>query len=260
MNQKRRYFIEIAFNGTRYHGWQIQKNAVSVQEHLNGALSTILRQNIETVGCGRTDTGVHATQLFAHFDLDQDLNKIGEGITTLSQSSRTVISLNSILPYDIAVKRIIDVKPEAHARFDAVKRSYTYHIHFEKNPFKLGFSWLLRDKPDIALMNQAAALIMEYRDFSSFSKSNTQTFTNNCHIISAEWKEEADGMVFYISADRFLRNMVRAVVGTLVQVGRKEIPPEDIRKIIESQDRSNAGMSVPACGLYLREVTYPYIN
>ena len=260
MNQKRRYFIEIAFNGTAYHGWQIQKNAVSVQELLNKALSTILRQNIETVGCGRTDTGVHATQLFAHFDLDEDLSTVEEGITTLAQSPRTLISLNSILPYDIAVKRIIEVKPDAHARFDAVRRSYRYHIHFEKDPFKLGFSWLLRDKPDLALMNRAAALIMEYRDFSSFSKSNTQTFTNNCHITAAEWKEEGDGMVFHISADRFLRNMVRAIVGTLVQVGRNEITPDDVRKVIESQDRSNAGMSVPACGLYLTEVTYPYIS
>lgn len=260
MNQKRRYFIEIAFNGTAYHGWQIQKNAISVQELVNKALSTILRQNIETVGCGRTDTGVHATQLFAHFDLYDDLSKVMAGVETLVQNSRLVTSLNSILPYDIAVKRIIEVKPDAHARFDAVKRSYKYHIHFEKDPFKLGFSWLLRDKPDIGLMNRAAALLMEYRDFSSFSKSNTQTFTNNCHIASAEWKTEDGGMVFHISADRFLRNMVRAIVGTLVQVGRNEILPEDIRKIIESQNRSNAGMSVPACGLYLTEVTYPYIS
>ncbi|HUH32793.1 MAG TPA: tRNA pseudouridine(38-40) synthase TruA [Daejeonella sp.] len=260
MNQKRRYFIEIAFNGTAYHGWQIQKNAISVQQLLNKALSTVLRQNIEAVGCGRTDTGVHAAQLFAHFDVDEDVSNLKGGNETLALNSGIVTSLNSILPYDIAVKRIIEVDSNAHARFDAVKRSYKYHIHFEKDPFKRGFSWLLRDKPDIVLMNQAAALMMEYRDFSSFSKSNTQTFTNNCRISVAEWKEEADGMVFYISADRFLRNMVRAIVGTLVQIGRKEMLPEGIRKVIESQDRSNAGMSVPACGLYLTEVTYPYIN
>ena len=263
MNKIRRYFLEIAFNGAAFHGWQIQKNAVSVQEILNKALSTILRQNIETVGCGRTDSGVHATQLFAHFDLaeepvDPEVQSTPREITL--PNSKIVASLNSLLPYDIAVKRLIEVKPDAHARFDAVKRSYEYHIHFEKDPFKRGFSWLLREQPDLALMNKAASILMEYRDFSCFSKSNTQTFTNNCRITRAEWQLKDKAMVFHISADRFLRNMVRAIVGTLVQVGRGEIKPEDIRQIIESKNRSNAGMSVPACGLYLTEVIYPYLE
>lgn len=254
LDQTRRYFIEIAFNGTAYHGWQIQQNAVSVQEILNKALSIVLRQSIETTGCGRTDSGVHATQLFAHFELEVQTSNFQFPIS----NSKLQISLNSLLPYDIAVKRIIEVAPNAHARFDAVKRSYEYHIHFKKDPFKLGLSWLLKDRPDIDLMNRAAAIIMEYQDFSCFSKSNTQTFTNNCHITKAECKETEGGMVFFISADRFLRNMVRAIVGTLIQVGRREISPEEIRSIIESKNRCNAGASVPACGLYLTEIKYPY--
>ncbi|MBC7744587.1 MAG: tRNA pseudouridine(38-40) synthase TruA [Flavobacterium sp.] len=255
MNTFKRYFIEIAFNGTAYHGWQVQQNAVSVQEILNKALSVILRQNIETTGCGRTDTGVHATQLFAHFDLQEEVQP-----TTHKPQPTTYnfqASLNSLLPYEIAVRRIIEVADNAHARFDAVKRSYQYYIHFEKDPFRFGLSWLLRDKPDMELMNKAALIIMEYQDFSCFSKSNTQTFTNNCHITKAEWQNVDGGMIFYISADRFLRNMVRAIVGTLIQVGRKEISPEEVRKIILSKNRSNAGASVPACGLYLTSVEYP---
>jgi tRNA pseudouridine38-40 synthase len=262
LDQTRRYFIEIAFIGKNYHGWQIQINASSVQEVLNKALSTILRENIQTVGCGRTDTGVHAKQLFAHFDLPVGLNtddRLISGTQVIGPHSRLISSLNSLLPYDIAVKRIIPVHSQAHARFDASGRSYEYHLHFEKDPFKLGFSCLLRDRPDLHLMNEAAHVIMEYRDFSCFSKSNTQTFTNNCEVRKAEWKENNGGLTFHISADRFLRNMVRAIVGTLVQVGLKEIKVEDIRAIIDSKNRSNAGMSVPACGLYLSEVVYPYI-
>jgi len=256
LNQTRRYFIEIAYKGTAYHGWQIQKNAISVQEIVNKALSTILRQNVETVGCGRTDTGVHATQLFAHFDLT--LPTPNSQLPT--DNSQLISSLNSVLPYDIAVKRIFGVSPTAHARFDAVKRSYEYHIHFGKDPFRQDISWLLRDRPDPDLMNQGASIIMEYRDFSCFSKSNTQTFTNNCQISRAEWQTKIDSMVFYISADRFLRNMVRAIVGTLIKVGKGELQPEDIRQIIGSKDRSNAGMSVPACGLFLTEVKYPLLG
>ena len=167
--------------------------------------------------------------------------------------------MNAILPDDIAVKRILPVHADAHARFDAVLRSYEYHVHFQKDPFKINQSWQLRDKPDIALMNVAAKIITEYTDFSCFSKSNTQTFTNNCKITRAEWVYSGHCLVFHISADRFLRNMVRAIVGTLIQVGKKEIAPEEVRAIIESKNRSNAGTSVPACGLYLTEVKYTYL-
>ena len=249
LNTAKRYFIEIAYNGTAYHGWQIQKNAHSVQEVLNRALSTIARQDIETVGCGRTDTGVHARQLFAHFDLLEEIDL---------KDPRFLLSLNSLLPYDVSARSVVEVKPDAHARFDAMKRSYEYHIHFKKDPFKHNLSWLLRDVPDAGLMNEAAKIMIDYTDFSCFSKSNTQTFTNNCIISRAEWLAKDDGMVFHISADRFLRNMVRAIVGTLMKVGKKEIKPDDIRAIIESRDRSSAGESVPACGLFLTEITYPY--
>lgn len=251
MANLQRYFIELAYNGTNYHGWQIQPNAVTVQEMLNKALSILLRQPVETTGCGRTDTGVHATTFYAHFDLEESMVSGPRDIG--------IRSLNSLLPYDIAIKRIVPVHAEAHARFDATLRSYEYHIHFHKDPFKLDRSWLLRDVPDVALMNQAAAILMEYTDFSCFSKSNTQVFTNNCKISRAEWVKTGDGLVFHISADRFLRNMVRAIVGTLILVGKGEIEPEGIRAIIESKNRSNAGTSVPACGLYLTEVKYPYI-
>ena len=249
MSILKRYFIELAFKGSKYHGWQKQINAVTVQEVLDNALKVLLKQDIETTGCGRTDSGVHAIQLYAHFDLE----------ATDLDETKFLKSLNCMLPYDITVKRIISVNPEAHARFDAVKRSYQYHVNFKKDPFRYDFSWLLRDIPNIEKMNRAAALIMEYRDFSCFSKSNTQTFTNNCLITRAEWENTDSGLVFHISANRFLRNMVRAIVGTLINVGNNEIDLEDLKMILESKDRSKAGASVPACGLYLTEVVYPYI-
>ncbi len=245
MATNQRFFIELSYDGTNYHGWQLQPNAVGVQEVLNKALGTVLRQPIETLGCGRTDTGVHAKQFFAHFD--------AAGIKLKDDLIR---SINAILPADIAVKRIFPVEPTAHARFDATLRSYEYHIHFNKDPFKHNYSWLLRDEPDIELMNDAAKIIMEYTDFSCFSKSNTQTKTNNCKISRAEWVKTDGGILFHISADRFLRNMVRAIVGTLLQVGRHEIEPYQVRPIIQSKNRSKAGVSVPACGLYLTEVLY----
>ncbi|RVT98253.1 tRNA pseudouridine(38-40) synthase TruA [Mucilaginibacter limnophilus] len=251
MKITQRYFIELAYDGTNYHGWQIQPNAVTVQQLLNKALSTILRQQVETTGCGRTDTGVHAKEFFAHFDIQA----MDYGPLTMDCRG-----INALLPHDIAVKRIFAVDNDAHARFDATLRSYEYHIHFQKDPFKHTYSWLLRNRPDTGLMNEAAAIIKEYTDFSCFSKSNTQVKTNNCKISRAEWLETNDSMVFHISADRFLRNMVRAIVGTLIQVGRREIPPEAVRDIINSKNRSNAGTSVPACGLYLTEVKYEILN
>lgn len=253
MAKQQRYFIELAYDGTNYHGWQLQPNAVTIQEVLNKALATLLRQPVETVGCGRTDTGVHAAEFFAHLDYEAANN-------ALLLDNGLLRNLNALLPHDIAIKNIIPVHADAHARFDATQRSYEYRIHFAKDPFRHERSWLIRDKPDVALMNKTAAIIMEYTDFSCFSKSNTQVFTNNCKISRAEWVIEGDGIVFHISADRFLRNMVRAIVGTLIMVGRKEIAVEAIRDIIESKNRNNAGTSVPACGLYLTEINYPYIK
>lgn len=247
-----RYFIEIAFVGSAYHGWQIQPNAMTVQELLDKALSTLLRRPVATVGCGRTDTGVHAKQLFAHFDLEIGMFPIGE--------DDFLYKLNALLPVDIAAKRLLPVASNAHARFDAVSRSYEYHIHLGKNPFLHGRSWQVRDMPDVLAMNEAATILQQYEDFSCFSKSNTQVYTNICHITRAEWHWTNDRqLVFRISANRFLRNMVRAIVGTLIEIGRSERTPEYMHTVIQSKDRSVAGTSVPACGLYLTSVEYPYI-
>ncbi|GGI27483.1 tRNA pseudouridine(38-40) synthase TruA [Pedobacter mendelii] len=247
---KKRYFIQIAYDGSLYHGWQIQPNAVTIQELLDKAMSTFFRQPIATLGCGRTDSGVHATEFYAHFDVEN---------ITEEKVLAAVAGINAMLPYQIAAKRIIPVADEAHARFDATTRAYKYYIHFEKDPFKLNRSWLVKDKLDIGLMNQAAKELLNYIDFSCFSKSNTQTFTNNCKIVKADFEELTDGLIFTIEADRFLRNMVRAVVGTLVRVGKKEIDIEDFKNIIDSKNRSNAGQSVPACGLFLVKVEYLYV-
>jgi tRNA pseudouridine38-40 synthase len=251
VEKTQKYFVELSYNGTNYHGWQIQPNAITVQQVLEKAFSTYFRIPIETLGCGRTDTGVHATQFFAHFELPT--SKFEE------LSSKDLNSINSLLPFDIALKQFIKVQPEAHARFDATLRSYEYHIHDSKDPFRHGFSSLLRDKLDVDKMNQAASYLSHYTDFSCFSKSNTQVFTNNCKISEATWIQMEQGLVFKISADRFLRNMVRAIVGTMLDVGRGKTSPEDIHIIIESKNRSQAGTSVPACGLYLTAVKYPYI-
>lgn len=252
-SKHQRYFIEIAFNGGAYHGWQAQPNAVTVQELLEKALATLFRQPVATTGCGRTDAGVHARQLYAHFD-------VTDAADFIQSSEKVLHSLNALLPHDIAAKRLIAVSPEAHARFDAVKRSYEYHIHFEKNPFLTGLSWQMHGIPDVSAMNEAARLLLQYTDFACFSKSNTQVGTFNCTLMHAEWQWTADRrLVFYISADRFLRNMVRAVVGTLLEIGRNEKPVDHIHAVIASKNRSVAGTSVPAHGLYLTEVVYPYI-
>lgn len=250
MADTKRYFIEISYKGTNYHGWQVQPNALTVQEVLDKALSTYFRQPVETLGCGRTDTGVHATQFFAHFDLQN---------TNLTNPEQALQSINSLLPFDISASKLIETGPAAHARFDATLRSYEYHIHYSKSPFLHDLSWLLRDRLHVANMNKAAALLSAYTDFSCFSKSNTQVFTNNCKISRAEWTETKQGLIFHISADRFLRNMVRAIVGTMVEIGKGKLSPEAIHEIIKSKNRSNAGASVPACGLYLTRVEYPYI-
>lgn len=214
-------------------------------------MTTVLRQPIETLGCGRTDSGVHAKDFYAHFDVEGiDENKVLNALG----------GINAILPYQIAAKRIIPVHEEAHARFDATARAYKYHVHFEKDPFKLNRSWLIKDHLDVQAMNEAAALLLNYTDFSCFSKSNTQTFTNNCKIVKAVFEEEEDGLVFTIEADRFLRNMVRAIMGTLVQIGKKEIDLTAFKAVIESKNRSMAGQSVPACGLYLVKIEYPYLG
>lgn len=252
MDEKTRYFIEIAYDGSAYHGWQIQPNAVSVQEKLNDALRILLREDVETIGAGRTDTGVHAKQLFVHFDTQSPL--------FLTYPEKAQQSINALLPYDIAVKRIIRVSNDAHARFDATSRSYEYHLHVHKNPFLINRSWMIRDLPDINKMNEAANHLLGTMDFSCFSKSNTQVHTNICTITEALWIRNDNHIIFKITADRFLRNMVRAIVGTLLKIGHHDTPISYIDEVLSSKNRSMAGTSVPAHGLYLTQVLYPYIS
>lgn len=241
-----RYFIEFSYNGKNYCGWQSQPNAVTVQEVLEKSLSTLLRQKIEVVGAGRTDSGVHARQMFAHFDTEQ-----------IFENENLVHKLNAFLPKDIAIHHIFRVLEDAHARFDAVKRTYEYHITTKKNPFLFEKSMYVNLPLDISKMNEAAKILFQHTDFQCFSKSNTDVFTYNCKIYEAFWKQKENQLIFTISADRFLRNMVRAIVGTLLDVGLKKIQLTDFEQIIKSKNRSRAGASVPACGLFLTKVEYP---
>lgn len=242
-----RYFIELAYDGTNYHGWQIQPNGSSVQETLMKALATFLRQEVEVVGAGRTDAGVHARRMMAHFDIDRELD--GAQVTD---------KLNRLLPPDIAVYRVVPVKPNAHARFDATYRKYQYHVTTCKDPFSRQYAWRLFHPLDFEKMNEAAKTLFDYTDFTSFSKLHTDVKTNNCRIMHAEWTQVSDTeWVFTIQADRFLRNMVRAVVGTLVEVGRGKLSIDGFRRVIEQKDRCSAGSSVPGHALFLVDVGYP---
>lgn len=241
-----RYFIELAYNGRNYHGWQIQPGTPTVQEALNRALSTLLREEIQVVGAGRTDSGVHASFYVAHFDTCQ----------SLEYPEQTVYKLNRILGKDIAVSRIYPVATDKHARFSAVSRTYQYFIDKNKNPFTCEYAWKVYPLPDIRLMNEACQVLFEYRDFTSFSKLHTDVKTNNCIIMDAHWKDTGKQLVFTIKADRFLRNMVRAIVGTMVEIGQGKLTLADFRRIIESRNRCNAGTSVPGHALFLCHVDY----
>lgn len=244
---KTRYFIYFAYRGTNYHGWQIQPNNITVQEVMQEAMSKIFREPVSMTGAGRTDTGVHASFMAAHFDL----------VHPIDDTERMVQKLNSVLPVDISVDRIERVAPDAHARFDAKSRTYKYYVTEKKNPFSSDFSARIIGKGlDYGKMNEAAQVLFDYIDFTSFSKVHTDAKTNNCKIMRAEWAKEGDFWVFTIQADRFLRNMVRAVVGTLFEVGRGKMTVEQFRAIIESKDRCKAGTSAPAEGLFLVNVEY----
>lgn len=242
-----RYFLEIVYNGTNYHGWQIQKNANSVQVEINNALSTILQHPIHVTGAGRTDTGVHALQMFAHFDISEISYELDQ----------LAYKMNSFLPNDISCKQILPVGPEAHARFSATSRTYQYHITPFKNPFYSDTAYFFPTKLSLEKMNDGAQKLIRETDFSCFSKSNTDTHTNNCKITEAYWKKQDDQLIFTISADRFLRNMVRAIVGTLMSIGQEKITVDAMEQIIASKNRKNAGTSVPAHGLFLTKVEYP---
>lgn len=242
-----RYFIHFAYNGTKYHGWQSQPNATSVQSTLTAAMETILRCSISLTGAGRTDTGVHAKKMTAHFDME----------TPISDSEQFVYQLNNLLPKDISIYNIEEVAPDAHARFDAISRTYKYYITQSKNPFLSDFSTKIPIRLKLEKMNQAAFALFDYTDFTSFSKLHTDAKTNDCQIKQAFWEKKGEFLVFTIQANRFLRNMVRAIVGTMIEVGKEKITVDEFRQIIEKKDRSAAGTSAPAQGLFLADVEYP---
>lgn len=257
-----RYFIRLSYNGAPFHGWQYQPNAVSVQETIEKSLSVLARQPIDITGAGRTDAGVHARCMYAHFDWPEEI----------ADSRKFLLSLNRLSGRDIAFHEVISVSNDAHARFDAIERTYKYFVIFEKSPFIYPFSWHSPSYLDIDIMNEAAKFLLNTKDFTSFAKLHSDAKTNICDVRHAEWTSlnskgidapeislPKEGIVFTITADRFLRNMVRAVVGTLVDVGRGKINIDGFKDIIERKDRCSAGTSMPAEALFLWDIKYPYI-
>lgn len=239
-----RYKLSLCYKGTNYHGWQRQPNAISVQHVLEDSINLISRDNVEITGCGRTDTGVHARFYVAHFDSEKNYDE------------EFLRKLNRYLPNDISIFSIEQTESDFHARFSAIERSYEYVITLRKDPFLNGFSWQLHNDLRIDLMQKAIGELFKYTDFTSFSKLHTDVKNNNCKIIAAEVVKEENKILIRLSADRFLRNMVRAIVGTLVEVGREKISIDEFRRIIEARDRCEAGQSVPAEGLFLVDVKY----
>ncbi len=237
----------MSYSGTNYHGWQKQPDAMSVQEKINSAFSTALQTEIDVVGAGRTDTGVHATKYFAHFDIEFELKDLDQ----------LIFRLNTILPKDIAIQDIFEVHSESHARFDAVSRTYHYFVIQQKDPFLVDNSYYIKNDLDLEKMQEATKLLFNHKNFQSFSKVKTDVYTFDCEIYEAFWTDLGNRLQFQIQANRFLRNMVRAIVGTLIQVGLHKISVEDFDNIILSQDRRNAGKSVPAHALFLTDISYP---
>ncbi len=242
-----RYFVELSYDGTNYHGWQVQPNANTVQQTLEKAFSTLLKEDISLTGCGRTDTGVHASYFVAHFDSEHK---------DPSQQADLVFKLNGYLPDDIAIHAITLVDPAMHARFSATYRQYIYQIRKTKPLFNRPFCYYYYADLDVEKMNAACEILMEYTDFTSFSKLHTDVKTNDCKILEALWTAHDDGYDFEIHADRFLRNMVRSIVGTMLEIGTGKMDPQAFRAVIEAKDRSRAGTSVPAKGLFLVDVGY----
>jgi tRNA pseudouridine38-40 synthase len=245
-----RYFLELAYKGTEYCGWQIQLNAITVQQKVDEALAILLRHPVETLGCGRTDTGVHASQFFAQFETNSEI----------ANPEKFCYQLNSLLPFDIAIYNLLPVASTAHARFDATSRSYRYFISTLRNPFLTEAAWFWRSEPDLDLMNQAASILKSHTDFTSFTKVGGQQLTHDCTIKHAEWISNDNLLEFKITANRFLRGMVRAIVGTMLEVGQKKINLNDFNEIIIMKNRSGAGESVPAHGLFLTRIEYPYLT
>ena len=242
---KMRYFIDISYDGSNYHGWQIQPNADTVQHQINLAFSTILNEEINVLGAGRTDTGVHAKKMIAHFDTNQTID-----------FEKFKYRINGFLKNDISLNDIYKVKEDAHARFSAISRTYEYRVSRNKNPFSVNSYFLLRDI-DFQSMKKACKFLHGSHDYTSFAKLHSENYTNNCEVFIANWKEDENLLIFTIKANRFLRNMVRAIVGTLMENGEGKISFSDIETILMSKDRAKAGYSVPANGLSLIDIEYP---
>lgn len=241
-----RYFVTLSYDGTRYHGWQIQPNGDSIQERLQGALSTLLRTEISVTGAGRTDAGVHARMMVAHFDYEETLD-----------GQQLCYKLNRLLPYDIAIQKVEQVADDLHARFSATSRTYYYYIHTVKDPFRRAYSCELHYPLDFKKMNEAAAMLLNYEDFGAFCKSRADVKTTLCQVTAAEWRQTSPSTWYFeITANRFLRNMVRAVVGTLVDVGRGRLSLEEFQKVIEGKRRTEAGESMPGNALFLEDIKY----
>ncbi len=241
-----RFFITLSYDGTRFHGWQIQPNGISVQGELQRGLSLLLRQEIVVTGAGRTDAGVHASMMVAHFDYEGELD-----------CRQLAYKLNKLLPQDIAIQKVEQVSDDLHARFSATSRTYYYYIHTEKSPFERHYSCELHYPLDFSKMNEAARILMEYEDFGAFCKSHADVKTTLCHVTKAEWHQNSPSTWYFeITANRFLRNMVRAVVGTLIEVGRGRMSIDDFRKVIEGKRRTEAGESMPGNALFLVNITY----
>jgi len=245
-----RYFIHLAYNGTPFVGWQIQPNGVSVQSEIQRAISILLKETIEIVGCGRTDTGVHAKMFYAHFEIDADL--------TDQKRVWLSLKLNNILPKEIVVYSVFKVADDLHARFSALDRTYQYYINISKNPFTFPFAYRVHEPLNMELMNEACEILKQTEDFTSFSKLHTQVNNNRCIVLQAEWNKQGEQLVFTITANRFLRNMVRSIVGTLLELGKGKISIESFQDIINQKDRSKAGKSVPAHALFLENVRYDF--
>lgn len=243
-----RFFIHLAYRGTNYNGWQAQPNGVTVQEELNTALSTVLRTQIETMGCGRTDTGVHASSFYAHFDCE-----------TPFERDWLIFKLNQLLSPDIAIYDITEVEVGAHVRFDATLRTYKYYIHTKKDPFLQDISWYTHFQLDLDVMSEASDILLKTSDFASFCKGGSEHKTTKCRLAACRWERDEHRITFTISADRFLRNMVRSIVGTSVDLGRGKITLEAFNEIVQLKDRSRAGTSAPAHGLFLSAVNYSFL-
>jgi tRNA pseudouridine38-40 synthase len=244
----KRYFIEMAYNGTNYRGWQVQPNGISIQEKMNEALTKLLREPVYCIGCGRTDAGVHARQFFLHFDTSQEIPQ------------DFVFKLNRFLDFDFAIYRLIKVHENAHARFDATMRTYQYHMHFNEDPFKTRLSGYVYPKPDFEKMRDAAPMLLDYTDFKALCKTH-ESKTNLCDIYQSEFRfaEDGNSAIYTISANRFLRNMVRMITGCMIMIGRDKMDPAYFREVMDAKGTFKYVMPVPACGLYLTSVKYPYL-